>query len=45
MSASTWEWLWNGDVDVASPFVIGAVSRCAPSDVIPRARPLIPSMV
>ena len=24
-----WEWLWNGDEDVAVPFQMGAVSRCA----------------
>ncbi len=29
MSSSPWEWLWNGDEDVASPFHAGAVSRCA----------------
>jgi hypothetical protein len=30
MSSSPWEWLWNGDEDVATPFHPGAVSRCAP---------------
>jgi hypothetical protein len=29
MSSSPWEWLWNGDEDVASPFHVGAVSGCA----------------
>ncbi len=29
MSSSPWEWLWNGDEDVASPFHARAVSRCA----------------
>ncbi len=29
MSSSPWEWLWNGDEDVATPFHAGAVSRCA----------------
>jgi hypothetical protein len=32
MSSSPWEWLWNGDEDVATPFHAGAVSRCAPND-------------
>jgi hypothetical protein len=31
MSSSPWEWLWNGDEDVATPFHVGAVSRCAPA--------------
>jgi hypothetical protein len=26
-----WEWLWNGDGDVANPLHPGAVSGCAPS--------------
>jgi hypothetical protein len=30
MSSSPWVWLWNGDEDVATPFLMGAVSRCAP---------------
>jgi hypothetical protein len=29
MSSSPWEWLWNGDEDVATPFHAGEVSRCA----------------
>ena len=29
MSSSPWEWLWNGDEDVATPLPAGAVSRCA----------------
>jgi hypothetical protein len=29
MSSSPWEWLWNGDEDVATPFHVGAVSRRA----------------
>ncbi len=29
MSSSPWEWFWNGDEDVATPFLTGAVSRCA----------------
>jgi hypothetical protein len=29
MSSSPWEWLWNGDEDVATPFLTGAVSGCA----------------
>ena len=29
MSASPWERLWNGDEDVAFPFLAGAVSSCA----------------
>jgi hypothetical protein len=29
MSSSPWEWLWNGDEDVATPFHAGAVSRGA----------------
>jgi hypothetical protein len=29
MSSSPWEWLWNGDEEVATPFLAGAVSRCA----------------
>jgi hypothetical protein len=24
MSSSPWEWLWNGDEDVATPFLAGA---------------------
>jgi hypothetical protein len=28
MSSSPWEWLWNGDEDVATPFHAGTVSRC-----------------
>jgi hypothetical protein len=39
-SSSPWEWLWNGDEDVATPFLTGAVSRCAlaagPSFRVPR---------
>jgi hypothetical protein len=27
MSSSPWEWLWNGDEDVATPFHAGAVSQ------------------
>jgi hypothetical protein len=27
MSSSPWEWLCNGDEDVATPFLTGAVSR------------------
>ena len=29
MSSSPWERLWKGDEDVATPFLAGAVSRCA----------------
>jgi hypothetical protein len=29
MSSSPWEWLWNGDEDVATPLNAGAVSKCA----------------
>jgi hypothetical protein len=29
MSSSPREWLWNGDEDVATPFLAGSVSRCA----------------
>jgi Protein of unknown function (DUF1549)/Protein of unknown function (DUF1553)/Planctomycete cytochrome C len=29
MSSSPCEWLWNGDEDVATPFRVGEVSRCA----------------
>jgi hypothetical protein len=27
MSSSPWEWVWNGDEDVATPFHAGAASR------------------
>jgi hypothetical protein len=27
MSSSRWEWLWNGDEDVATPLHAGAVSE------------------
>jgi hypothetical protein len=30
MSSSPWEWLWNGDEDVATPFLAGVVSRSTP---------------
>ncbi len=29
MSSSPWEWLWNGNEDVATPFHLGAVSISA----------------
>jgi hypothetical protein len=32
MSSSPWEWVWNGDEDVATPFHTGAASRGCPTD-------------
>ena len=40
MSSSPWEWLWNGDEDVATPFLAGAGSRCAHDRALPLRLPL-----
>jgi hypothetical protein len=39
MSSSPWEWLGNGDEDVASPLHAGAVSTCAPEPAPGRKDP------